>query len=105
MVLYIIYTLLTVFSQQTKHIIPIGQSYEGIDGRIPMKENINDSILELQYKYDQWMELETYKTAHSNSILEEVKKNPIVKDVLKPDDIRGFQMNSGGLWDDWNRDT
>jgi len=48
------------------------------------------------------MELENYKS--SNPILEDVKNNDIVKDVLKDDEIKKFQMNSGGLWDEWNNE-
>ena len=99
--LYIIFAILSVFSNK----YPTLESISGFDERYIIQEKdvmdifiIQRNII-IQKKY---MELENYKS--SNPILEDVKKNHIVKDVLNDDEIKKFQMNSGGLWDEWNNE-
>jgi len=99
--LYIIFAILSAFTEK----YPTIELLAGFDERyIIQKKDITDIFMiqrniNLQKKY---MELENYKS--SNPILEDVKKNYIVKDVLNLDEIKTFQMNSGGLLDEWNNE-
>jgi hypothetical protein len=99
--LYIIFAILSAFTEK----YPTIELLAGFDERyIIQKKDTTDIFMiqrniNLQKKY---MELENYKS--SNPILEDVKKNYIVKDVLNLDEIKTFQMNSGGLLDEWNNE-
>ena len=99
--LYIIFAILSAFTEK----YPTIELLAGFDERyIIQKKDTTDIFMiqrniNLQKKY---MELENYKS--SNPILEDVKKNYIVKDVLNLDEIKTLQMNSGGLLDEWNNE-
>ncbi len=99
--LYIIFAILSVFS----HKYPTLESISGFDERYIIQEKDVMDIFMIQRNIiiqKKYMELENYKS--SNPILEDVKNTDIVKDVLKDDEIKKFQMNSGGLWDEWNNE-
>ena len=99
--LYIIFAILSVFSHKYSTI----ESIAGFDERYFIQEKDVMDIFMIQRNIiiqKKYMELENYKL--SNPILEDVQKNHIVKDVLNPDEIKKFQMNSGGLWDEWNNE-
>lgn len=99
--LYIIIAILSVFSNK----YPSIESIAGFDERYMIQEKDITDIFMIQRNIiiqKKYMELENYKS--SNPILEDVKKNHIVKDVLNFDEIKTFQINSGGLCDEWNNE-
>jgi len=86
--------------------IPVRLVIKGIDERFPIYQEGNNTddelmkIIMMHYKFEQIQELQKLSTTN----LEEVKKNYIINEVLKTDEIGQFNMKSGGLFDDWEID-
>ena len=86
--------------------IPVRLVIKGVDERFPIYQEGNNTedelmkIIMMHYKFEQIQELQKLSTTN----LEEVKKNYIINEVLKTDEIGQFNMKSGGLFDDWEID-
>lgn len=101
--LYIIYALLIDIFSQPSHMIVMRKLREGMDERPNQPEIDVLDILRLHNKYNQWKYLEEHRIEYERMVLEDVKKDILVNELLGTDDIHGFQPRAGGLMDDWLR--
>jgi len=74
--------------------------YMGIDERFPVGLYNATEFLKMAHLIDSFEQLQRVQNM---GFIEDVKKDPLMNDILKIDEIARFQIKSGGLFDDWER--
>ena len=76
--------------------------FQGIDGRNYIKEEVSENkILENYLKQELLINLES-NDFHIYNKIDMMNKMPIIMDNIQVNELKPFQMNQGGLMNDWN---
>jgi hypothetical protein len=81
-------------------IINFQTRYMGIDERFPVGLYDANDFLKIAQLNDSFEKLQRVQNM---GFIEDVKKDPLMNDILNTDEIARFQIKSGGLFDDWER--
>jgi hypothetical protein len=76
--------------------------FMGIDDRFPVGIYEPDEFIRIAQLNDYFEKLNLIQQkVKNNRFIEDVKKDPLINEILETDEIAGFQIKSGGLFDDW----
>lgn len=81
--------------------LPFVRPVSGMDERFPPLED--DTVITKICLHHYYLEQLRYLESSVQTTLEDVIKNPIVREVLSMNEISPGRMNAGGLLDDWER--
>jgi len=103
--LYMLFTLIMdgpVVPLESNIKLPFVRPVSGMDERFPPLED--DTVITKICLHHYYLEQLRYlESSFHQTTLEDVIKNPIVREVLSMHEISPGRMNAGGLLDDWER--
>jgi hypothetical protein len=78
--------------------------FMGIDARFPVGVYDPDEFIRIAKLNDYFEKLKKVEQkVKNNDFIEDVKKDELINDILRTDEIDRFKIKSGGLFDDWER--
>jgi len=76
--------------------------FMGIDERFPVGIYDSDEFIRIANLNDSFEKLQKVQQRVKNNVfIEDVKKDELINEILQLDEIDGFKIKSGGLFDDW----
>ena len=79
----------------------------GIDDRFPVGLYDPDEFIKIAKLNDFFDKLKQVQKKTKNrefsDIIEDIKKDELINEILQVDEINRFKIKSGGLFDDWER--